>query len=149
MRLYLIRHGEATDDSARALTRRGHLDVTSLASQLNAAGLVPSRFLHSGKTRAAQTAAILGECLSGHGPVSPVDGLRPNDPPGPIIAHIAARNEDVALVGHLPSLGRIARALLGDALPPSEMPTASAVVLERDAGGGWSLVACFAPGPGP
>lgn len=148
MRLYLIRHGQATDESVnpdRPLTDGGRRDVAALASQLQAAGLVPYQFLHSGKTRASQTAEILNGRLRAPAGVDRGKGLKPNDPPDAIVARIATWQEDTALVGHLPSLAIIARALMGPGLPVTEFPVAGAVVLERDAAGHWRLLAQFAP----
>lgn len=148
MRLFLIRHGEAIDESIdpdRPLTERGRRDVAALAAQLNGAGLFPRRVLHSGKTRAAQTAAILVELLRIDPPAAPTEGLKPKDAPGAIVDRAAAWDEDTALVGHLPSLERIARALLGPSAATGEFPAPGAVILERDPAGAWHLLAQFPP----
>lgn len=148
MRLFLIRHGEAVDETIhpdRPLSERGRRDVASLAAQLKDAGLFPQRVLHSGKNRAAQTAAILQERLRLQSPASPIDGLKPNDTPGTVLAQIATWEQDTALVGHLPSLERIARALLGPEAAIGEFPAGGGVILERGASGPWRPLAQFSP----
>jgi phosphohistidine phosphatase len=148
MRLCLIRHGEAVDESVepdRPLTEQGRRHVADVASQLQAAGLCPRQILHSGKTRAAQTAAILNEFLHASGGLARIAGLKPNDPPDAIVERIATWNDDIALVGHLPSLERIARKLLGSGVQIRGFPAAGAAVLERCASEPWHLVGQFDP----
>ena len=67
---------------------------------------------HSGKTRAEQTAAILGEALSPPGGVVAVSGLAPKDDVAPVAKALARELLPVTLVGHLPFLARLAGLLV-------------------------------------
>ena len=86
MRVYLVQHGMAKQksvDPARPLTERGHLDTRQVAAFATRLGLEVHQIRHSGKTRAAQTAMILGEALSPPGgvviapPFQPGNGVVP------------------------------------------------------------------------
>lgn len=69
--------------------------------------------LHSGKTRAAQTAEILNSnVLSKHG-IMKKEGLAPNDPVDNWVEKLNADSEDLMIVGHLPFLSKLAGRLLG------------------------------------
>jgi len=71
------------------------------------------RIVHSGKTRAAQTAAVLAQAL-GCADVAAVAGLKPNDPVEAAAAALVDRERpgSLAVVGHLPSLDRLASLLV-------------------------------------
>lgn len=106
--------------------------------------LVPE-ILHSGKLRATETAELLARCLNAVHDAGP--DLQPNDDPGLWSAHLAARNEDVMLVGHLPHLERLASLLLrGDAdRRVVTFRNAGVVCLERDDANAWHLIWAFTP----
>lgn len=113
MRIYLVQHGEATSeeiDPARPLTQKGREDVERVAGFIG--GLHIPSIIHSGKTRAFQTAEILSQAVIPK--VEPVqrDGLLPNDPVEPIYRELMNLEEDVMVVGHLPFLSRLASMLL-------------------------------------
>jgi phosphohistidine phosphatase len=115
MRIYLVQHGQAHSkdtDPSRSLTERGRQEterVAGLAAQLNL-GLHQIR--HSGKTRAEQTAAILGQALSPVGGVVAVPGLAPKDDVRPVAEALAGEARAVMLVGHLPFMARLTGLLL-------------------------------------
>jgi phosphohistidine phosphatase len=118
MDVYLMQHGEAAaeaDDPARPLTDAGRAAVTAVTARGQAAGVRVERTLHSGKLRAEQTAQILAAAL-GDGSAEARDGLAPNDRIAPIVEQLSELADDssVAVVGHLPFLGRLASALVAD-----------------------------------
>src|SRR4029453_1398632 len=77
-------------------------------------GVGTARVVHSGKTRARQTAEAWGGLLGAD--VEQSDTLAPNDNPGTWVERLDAEVDDLMLVGHLPHLGRLAGSLLsGDA----------------------------------
>src|ERR671919_59444 len=83
VRLYLVQHGEAkseAEDPDRPLTDRGADQVRQVATLAGAAGLVMvERVVHSGKTRARQTAETWG---GGVGvPIEKSRGARPRRRP--------------------------------------------------------------------
>ena len=112
--VYLVQHGQAKpedEDPQRPLTDRGVEDVTGVAHlAIDAFGVRPRRIVHSGKTRARQTAEIWGRMLGVD--VEQGDGLAPNDDPGPWAPRLGAETRDLMLVGHLPHLAKLAGLLL-------------------------------------
>jgi phosphohistidine phosphatase len=109
MRLYLAQHGEAVAkevDPDRPLSARGRTDVERVAALL--AGHVDvTRIVHSGKTRARETARLLAATLAPDRPVQQLDGLAPNDPVAPLARRIIDAAEDTLLVGHLPFMAKL------------------------------------------
>ena len=115
MKLYLVRHGEATaveEDPQRPLTDRGKADVTKVASFLGRRGVNVGRIRHSGKKRAEETALIFGEHLSPPAGVGTIQGLAPMDDVVPMAEVMQLETNPVMLVGHLPFLSRLAALLL-------------------------------------
>jgi len=117
-RLYLVQHGEAMnpeEDPDRPLTDRGATDVRRVAQlAAGARSVAVERVVHSGKTRARQTAEVWGEMLGV--PVEVSDGLAPLDDPRIWATRVTAETGDLMLVGHLPHLAKLAGLLLaGDA----------------------------------
>jgi phosphohistidine phosphatase len=112
--LYLVQHGEAmteADDPDRPLTNQGVADVTQVAGYaVERLSVRVARLVHSGKTRARQTAEIWDGFL--HVGVAQADGLAPNDDPATWLERVAAGTSDVMLVGHLPHLARVTSSLL-------------------------------------
>lgn len=115
MFLYLVQHGEAKkeeEDPARGLTEKGAGDVRRVAAYCARSGIALSRVFESGKTRATQTAGIFADLLRPLHEVKNADGLSPMDDPKVWFDRMAAVEEDVMLVGHLPHLGRLASLLV-------------------------------------
>jgi len=113
MKLYLVQHGEAKseqEDPKRPLNEQGHTNVSRSAGIAARLSIAPEEILHSGKTRAQETAEILGRKLSK--PVRQANGLAPNDPVDPWKARIEQEERDLMLVGHLPFMEKLASALL-------------------------------------
>lgn len=151
VRLYLVQHGEAKSDAEdpdRPLIDRGVDQVRQVAASAAAAGFVTvERVVHSGKTRARQTAEIWGEALGV--PVTPGDGLAPGDNPS-IWAGRLEGGDNVMLVGHLPHLAKLAALLLvGDEDRPAvAFRNGGLVGLQRD-GPYWSVNVVLPPDPVP
>ncbi len=119
MRLYLVQHAQAQPedvDPTRALSANGRTDAERVAALLAGQLLGITRVLHSGKTRAEQTAAILAPAIARGAPLQAVSGMNPLDDPEPWAQEIDAWTEDVMLVGHLPFMSKlVSRLLVGDA----------------------------------
>jgi phosphohistidine phosphatase len=142
MRLYLVQHGESLDkeeDAHRSLTDKGIADVERMAAFMAGTGIRASRVLHSGKTRARQTAEILAQALTDT-TLHPLFGIDPLDDVLPIADIIEDWNEDAAIVGHLPFMARLVSYLtIGD--PKAEITAfepGTVVCLERSEHG-WEL----------
>ncbi len=115
MKLYLIQHGEATTeevDPSRPLTAKGRSDVQKIASFLKGAGVCLKVILQSGKTRARETAEIIGAHLGPDCQVKVREGLGPNDSVLALAKEISGTRDDLMIVGHLPFLGKLASLLL-------------------------------------
>ena len=115
MRVYLVQHGLAKDkseDIERPLSGQGREDVARCAGFLSLFEKPrPVKILHSGKLRAEQTADMFAEAW-GCIPVECSLDLTPNDDPSIWSAHLASRDKDMMLVGHLPHLQRLAGLLI-------------------------------------
>lgn len=150
MRLYLIQHGEAASkevDPDRPLTDQGASDVQRLAVLLAKRGIGAARIVHSGKTRAKQTADALAAAAEPRVSPEAVDGLNPMDSVERMGMRIVEWTKDTMIAGHQPFLGKLAaRLLCGDenAMSVGFVP-GTAVCLERGQDGAWSLVWMLPP----
>lgn len=136
MRLLIARHGQAVskmENPDRPLSDDGRAEVKRVAGFLAEGGISTSRILHSGKARAAETAAIYADVIGGQCDIEEVTGLKPNDNPREITQKIHAMDTDLLIAGHLPHLGRLASLLLSgdDSGAMIAVPTASVICLER------------------
>lgn len=143
MKLYLVQHGDALSkdaDPERPLSAKGRADAAKMAAFLKSAGVSVDEVVHSGKTRAAQTAALLAETVwPGQKPLK-MDGLAPNDSTDHLCHAAEAAGGDVMAVGHLPFMGRIAaRCLSGSEDGASVAFEPGAVVCLERLEGGWQL----------
>ena len=110
MKVYLVQHGEAQPkdvDPTRPLTERGRQEVRRVATFAARMGLEVHQIRHSGKTRAEQTAGVLGEAISPPGGVVAISGLAPLDDVQPVADGLAREQQPVMLVGHLPFMARL------------------------------------------
>lgn len=144
MRIYLTQHGLAVPkdiDPDRPLSEQGRGDVRRLADFLDKAGIRVGQVLHSGKTRAEQTAAILADGLLPERQPQPHAGLGPKDPLEKISPEIVFWTLDTLIVGHLPHLGRLASLLLvsDPDRPLLTFQPGSIACLEKDTEGHWVL----------
>lgn len=119
MKVYLVQHAEALSEEEnpdRPLTDLGreHTELTgAVAARME---VEVKQIRHSRKTRARQTAEILGEALSPREGVVAVSGLAPLDDVRPMAEELEENLEPVMLVGHLPYMERLTGYLLtGDA----------------------------------
>lgn len=144
VRLYLVQHAEAKreeEDPARPLTEKGWKDARKVAAYgVERAGARPRRILHSGKTRAQQTAGVWAEMLRGV-EVAQADALDPTADPTVWAGRLGRETDDLMLVGHLPHLRRLASLLLcGDAEGEVvAFENGGVVCLERNPASRWAL----------
>lgn len=144
MRLYLVQHGEAVPaevDPDRPLSDKGRADIERLAGWLAAHNVTVSRILHSGKTRARQTAEILRPLLSSSSQIYEGRGLAPNDSPDAFLHQLKDPTKDVLVAGHMPFVARcVSQALTGapDRQLVEFLP-GSVAGIERSSGASWQL----------
>jgi phosphohistidine phosphatase len=122
MRLYLVRHawaGEHGDprwpnDADRPLTHEGKERFKHVSRKLAARGFAPQMIVTSPYIRARQTADILVKSLEGEPQLVEHKALEPGGDWDEIIGWLKDREEtEIALVGHMPSIGELAAALIG------------------------------------
>lgn len=136
MRVYLIQHGDALSkdvDPERALSGVGCADIERLAVFLEKTDLAVTRVLQSGKTRARQTAEILATRLAPMVVIEAASGIDPLDDPEPLARQLEASEESIAIVGHLPFLGKLVSRLVAgnEAADIVSFQPGSVVCLER------------------
>ena len=144
MVLYLVQHAEArseAEDPARDLTEKGRMDIESVAHHLQRLNVKVGRIFHSGKTRASSTAKILAHHLHPQAGVEEALGLAPLDDPRIWAERLAAQDEDIMLVGHLPHLGKLAALLMSGDQERSvvNFQMGGALRLSRMAPGQWAV----------
>jgi len=136
MRVYLVHHADALGpsvDPQRPLSSEGLQQAAWLAAHVVSVGFTPASIWHSGKLRSRQTA----DAFLRRYPFADfrmVRGLRPGDPPSWMRDELAAETRDILLVGHMPHLPDLARALANG---PCDFPLHGAIGFERDDGGQW------------
>ena len=154
--VYLMRHGRAESgsfagDAERRLTADGEAGIHNVARALKAMGVRADALWHSPFTRAAQTAAIVGDTLGLNARIVD-DGLTP----GGAAAHVAEKLRDadktLFVVSHLPLLPAVVSALLDAPCPMNVTPgtVLHMTLVGRRAGlsGAYSAAALEALGAG-
>ena len=124
------------EDPQRPLTEAGYQHALRIAELARDRGAAPTTIWHSGKLRSRQTGhAFLSVCAP-FAKFQMVRGLGPDDAPAIMHGAIQRESQDLALVGHWPSLP----ALLGLLAPMSApMPQHGVVALATsDHGVTWS-----------
>ncbi|MBX3186416.1 MAG: phosphohistidine phosphatase SixA [Labilithrix sp.] len=133
MKLYVMRHGPAEDDSPtgrdadRALTASGRDRVRSVAKALEKEGEAPAVVISSPLVRALQTAEIVAAQT---GIAEPVEIRREIAPGGDVLSLlvelVGAGRKRVMIVGHEPDLSMLVARLIGRT-PPEGMLKAMVV----------------------
>ena len=104
MALFLVQHGLSLSkeiDPERGLSEEGISTTQRIADVAKHYKIPVKKICHSGKNRAAQTAAIFQEALNPDHAVATVDGINPKDDVKSFSATIDAAS-NVMVVGHLP-----------------------------------------------
>jgi phosphohistidine phosphatase len=135
--IYLVHHADAVApevDPQRPLSPAGREHAQRLAQNAAAHRVKPIAVWHSGKLRARQTAEAMWRACNPLAEFAAIRGLQPTDPPDEILVRVTAETRDVMLVGHMPSLPRILRALLGgrEGDPAESFPQHGMVALQAE-----------------
>jgi phosphohistidine phosphatase len=113
--LFLVHHADAVGpevDAMRPLSDKGRAAVLLMADEAARRGVKPAVIWHSGKLRARQTAEAFWKMCDPFAAITAERGLQPGDPPMWICDRLVGETRDVMIVGHMPSLPRLLRALL-------------------------------------
>lgn len=150
MKLYLLQHGESLPeelDPERPLSPQGREDIRRVADFVGNAGIRVGRIVHSGKTRARQSAEIIAQKIAPGGSPEAATGLNPNDAVEPLADRIRNWSQDALLAGHMPFVGRLTALLLcaNRDLSPVAYQPGTLACLERDDQGRWSLAWVLRP----
>lgn len=145
MRVYLVQHGQAMTEEQnpdRPLSEKGRAEVERVASFLSRSCAPIPRIIHSPKTRARDTAAVLARVLD-LGEVieeAPV-GLGPMDSTESLAQSISQAEGDLMAVGHQPFMGRMVARLTSGAEGAgfTAFEPGTVVCLEKE-DGLWNLV---------
>jgi len=124
--LYVIRHAVAEergrkwpDDSKRPLTDEGARRMRRAARGLARLGVTLDIVLTSPLVRARQTADIVAQAFDPAPAIVVIDSLAPGATYAALLGdlHAHASRSRIGLVGHEPSIGRIAGRLIGSRRP--------------------------------
>ena len=150
MLLYLVQHGQSKseeEDPQRRLTDKGIGEVQKVADFLRPLELVVDAIWHSGKTRAQQTAELLADAVPARDRVVQHEGLGPKDHVAPTKQALEKAGRDLVIVGHLPSLSKLAALLVtgNEANEIVEFRFGCVVCIERRDDGKWKIIWMITP----
>ena len=131
MRLYLVRHAEASPgepDELRSLTPEGREQARALGERLRDEDAAPAVVLTSPLLRARETGDELARALAVKS--EPDERLAPGASVDDVRAAVEGRGDQVVVVGHQPDCGQIAAALTGG--PEPRFPAGGLVILALD-----------------
>ena len=144
MKLYLIQHAQAKskeEDPQRPLTDEGRENIKKVADHVSRFSLDIAEVWHSGKLRAKETAEILAKALNISDRLRQYPNLTPNDNVIPVKERLMEITENLAIVGHLPFLDKLASLLLCNSQEARIISFAMGgiVCLNRDQEDNWSI----------
>lgn len=150
MNLYLIQHAQAFPKEQyadRPLTEEGFLSAQKTADFIRQLRLSVDAVWHSGLTRALQTAKIFHATVKTSAPLEAHEGLAPKDDPQSIADQIEKAGKDLMIVGHLPSLARLAGLLLTGSsdVQPIAFQKAAVICLQQTQDNLWQLAWMISP----
>ena len=150
MRIYLMQHGRPVskkEDPDRPLSDQGRGDVERMADFLQKCGIRVKGVLHSGKTRARQTAEIMASGLNPGEEPQDKGGLSPLDDVNEMADQITEGEGDLLIAGHLPHLAKLTSLLIAgsESIPVVRFQQGGVVCLEKDEEGYWSVAWMLVP----
>lgn len=114
MALYLVQHGKSLSkdqDPEQGLSRDGIIETEQMAHLAGKSSLQVSCIVHSGKTRARQTAELFADVLHPMKGLHEQEGLKPLDDAAAFAGTII-HEDNLMIVGHLPFLERLVSNLI-------------------------------------
>lgn len=136
MALFLVQHGKSLPkdkDPKKGLSQEGIAETERIAQVAKGYAVGVSRIIHSGKTRARQTAEIFGAALKPPVGIHEGSGLNPLDDVT-VFADTIDSTKDVMLVGHLPFMERLTAYLItgSSEKPVFKFQNSGIVCLDKD-----------------
>jgi phosphohistidine phosphatase len=144
MLVYLVHHADAVGpgvDPQRPLSLRGLAQAAWLAEEARARKVRPAAIWHSGKLRSRQTAEAFLRVCNPSAAFRAARGLLPEDPIVWMENAIALEEHDLLVVGHIPHLPALTRAL--GAIDP--LPLNGMIAMERTAAVAYTQRWCLQP----
>ena len=144
MALYLIQHGKSLPkdkDPQKGLSQEGITETERIAEVAKGYAIPVSKIIHSGRTRARQTAEIFAASLKPEGGMTEESGLNPLDDVT-VFAGTIDNTKDIMLVGHLPFMERLTTYLITGTFekPVFKFQNSGIVCLDKDpASGSWVI----------
>lgn len=114
MALYLVQHGKSLPkdkDPQKGLSQEGIVETERIAQAAKGYAIRVSKIIHSGKTRARQTAEIFEAALKPGGGIDEESGMNPLDDVT-VFSDTIDSTKDILLVGHLPFMERLTAYLI-------------------------------------
>jgi len=151
MKVYLVQHAEALpkeENPERPLSEKGQADIRKVASFVSEHWKISvNSIVHSGKTRAQQTAEILAKYLNPSEGITGSDGLDPLADPVHWKNRLNSSEEDIMVVGHLPHLSKLAALLLcqDDTKNIVTFQMGGILCLEKSGTNSWSILWMIVP----
>ena len=151
MKLFLIQHAQAKskeEDPQRSLADEGKANIKKVAECVARTAPEITEVWHSEKLRTKQTAQILAKELDISDRLKEYPGLMPNDNVDSVNERLMEVKENVAIVGHLPFLDKLASLLLCHSQETRIINFAMGgiVCLNRDQENVWSIEWMITPG---
>ena len=148
---YLVQHADALsqeENPERPLSVKGQADIRKVAAFISEhQKIIVNSIVHSGKTRARQTAEVLAEFINSQRGVTSEEGLEPLANPILLVNRLNSTKEDIMVVGHLPHLSKLASLLLCQAETKNivTFQMGGVLCLERVDEGSWSILWMVVP----
>jgi phosphohistidine phosphatase len=136
MALYLVQHGKSLPENLdinKGLSEEGIAEVKRIAEVARQYGIKVSKILHSGKTRARQTAQIYASFLDVKNEIEQVEGMKPLDDVVKFSEKITD-SENIMVVGHLPFLEKLTSYLVigSDEKPIFKFQNGGIICLDKE-----------------
>lgn len=136
MKVYLVRHGEASQEGERHLSKKGIEEVNSVGKKLLEKKIKVDEIFHSGKVRAKETCEILVDNFLKNSKVNISNDLSPNSDISIWGTTLNTMDKNFLLVGHLPFLSELVYYLSGEEIG---FQTADIVCLEKKDSSKWKF----------
>jgi phosphohistidine phosphatase len=136
MALYLVQHGKNLSENLdihEGLSEEGIAEVKRIAEVARQYGVKVSNILHSGKTRARQTAQIFASSLDVKNEIEQAEGMKPLDDVVKFAEKIKGA-ENIMVVGHLPFLEKLTSFLVvgSDKKPIFKFQNGGIICLDKE-----------------
>jgi phosphohistidine phosphatase len=144
MALFLVQHGKSLPkdkDPQQGLSEEGVAETERIAEVAKGYKVKVAHIVHSGKTRARQTAEIYAKALEPGGGITERSGLNPLDDVS-VFADTIDSTADCMFVGHLPFMERLTAYLLtgSTARVVFKFQNSGIVCLDKDPDSGfWAI----------